>query len=589
MAPPKVRAHYDQLQQVAARFSQNQQTLLRMLQVVKQNKNTLQGGDWVGQGATAFYKEMDDSVLPTLDRLVRALDSAASQTAQISKLMKDAEEQAAKVLKGSGGAGAPATGLAAAGPVGAIGGSAAGAAVGMKAADGMASANIAGAAMNAAPAGARSFVPGPSSAKSGSYIQGASASIPSSSSLPDGSAVTLYRGIPQDGGGYNMGAGASRAVSVWGDNFRQQVPNINDQRAKLDDSKAVLADTIAEEGAKVQAASKNMASGLRQLNKVTNGAAYALVKEYQDLGDMARLADMKASAAGKEADAALSKYAAAQSAVKIHEATVQQKSLEAERSEIRARIAERQEAIGTVIEIASAASGVKSAEGLADFGKDMAGKGLKAILGGMTDAEMHQLIAINSKIAALDDAIAKETDSQVRMQLQAAKSEMEGSFDKFVAAKAEARLFEKQQWGKLDQLAALETAHPSTGRVFRSLQNYDNQVRWVGDQLRDQTDGYLKTLNGHPIGDAGTLSQQVAYDIKQNSIYGPPDETWTGAAHSTEHYLDQVEAWRQGEIATSNQLRNELAQGREVDLVDNTMAAVDKALGGTATDEHLVR
>jgi len=129
MAPSTVRADYDQLQQVASGFSQTEQTLQQLLALLKQNKETLQGGDWVGQGATAFYKEMDDSVLPTMDRLVKAMDAASTQMAAISAIMKNAEDAAANVLKGAGGGGGPAGGgSSSTGGAGANGGSSGGSA-----------------------------------------------------------------------------------------------------------------------------------------------------------------------------------------------------------------------------------------------------------------------------------------------------------------------------------------------------------------------------------------------------------------------------------------------------------------------------
>lgn len=72
-------------------------------------------------------------------------------------------------------------------------------------------------------------------------------------------------------------------------------------------------------------------------------------------------------------------------------------------------------------------------------------------------------------------------------------------------------------------------------------------------------------------------------------IYGPRDETWLGAAKGSQQYLDQVEQWRQGEIATHVALRDRLAQGDHLRLVDETMGSLDKALGGTATSEQLNR
>lgn len=598
MSAPRIRADYDALQKTAAAFGQQAEAAARSLSQLKGQMQVLQGGDWVGKGATAFYAEMNDQVVPTLQRLVNALHSAATTTTQISQAMKSAEDEAARILHADrvgmavAGAAAAAGIAAAAGGLADGGGASAGGASGPGGAGSPASFAGAGGAGAAIPAGASAFGPtvAPPAGPGSAYIQGGAMKAPDTNGLPDASGVNVYRGLPQEGGGYNMGAGWSRAVGVWGDRFKQQLPAIDDQRTKLDDTKAVMAQTMQEEGADVRAASKNMAHGLKQLNKATDGTAYHLVKEYQWLGDMARLADRKAGVASKMADAALKKYEAAQEAVKIHEASVQKQSLADQRAEIEKRIAERTELINTVIDLASdAATAERSAAGLAEFGIKQGAGLLKKIVGGMTDAEQRELIAIDAKISALDDAIGKATDTQVRAQLQAAKSEMEGAFDQYVAAKVEARITEQAQWGKLDELAALEAAHPSTGKVFRELQDYNNQVRWVGDQLRDQTDGYLKTLNNSPFGDAADLSQRVGVDIKHNQVYGPPDEAWTGSARGTQRYLDQLARWQQGEVATHEKLRNELAQGRHLELVDSTMAAADKALGGTVTEEHTVR
>ena len=107
MAAATVRADYDQLKQAASTFGKNSDSCKQTLQSLKSNMDTLQGGDWIGQGANAFYKEMDDSVLPTFQRLINALNTAQNSLAQISSLMKDAEDQAANVLKGPGGSSSP--------------------------------------------------------------------------------------------------------------------------------------------------------------------------------------------------------------------------------------------------------------------------------------------------------------------------------------------------------------------------------------------------------------------------------------------------------------------------------------------------
>ena len=126
MPGPKVRADYDALKNVAQGFSQQAEATAQSLNFLKSQMNALQGGDWIGQGATAFYAEMNDQVLPTIRRLHSALQSSADITQKISQAMKTAEDEAAKVLRGDGAGGALGAGAAAgAAAGGAAGGGAA--------------------------------------------------------------------------------------------------------------------------------------------------------------------------------------------------------------------------------------------------------------------------------------------------------------------------------------------------------------------------------------------------------------------------------------------------------------------------------
>jgi hypothetical protein len=67
--------------------------------------DVLQGGDWEGKGAAAFYREMNAEVVPTLARLARALEASRQVVVQINQIMKAAEDEAARYLRGEGGPG----------------------------------------------------------------------------------------------------------------------------------------------------------------------------------------------------------------------------------------------------------------------------------------------------------------------------------------------------------------------------------------------------------------------------------------------------------------------------------------------------
>jgi WXG100 family type VII secretion target len=98
MSAPTIRSDYDQLKSVAQTFSQQAETLNGMTNNVRSCMDTLQGGDWIGQGAQAFFKEMNDSILPTLKRLNNAMSESSRITGQISQIMKQAEDSASKVF-----------------------------------------------------------------------------------------------------------------------------------------------------------------------------------------------------------------------------------------------------------------------------------------------------------------------------------------------------------------------------------------------------------------------------------------------------------------------------------------------------------
>jgi WXG100 family type VII secretion target len=131
MTANKVRADYDSLKQIAQVFSQQAQATQQTLQQMKQDLDLLQQGDWVGKSADKLYAEMTSAVVPAVTRLQQALESASRITTQISGVMKQAEDDSARVLRGDdGGAGAPAGagapqpgGISTGQPVGPSGGS----------------------------------------------------------------------------------------------------------------------------------------------------------------------------------------------------------------------------------------------------------------------------------------------------------------------------------------------------------------------------------------------------------------------------------------------------------------------------------
>lgn len=98
MPGQRIRWDYDQLIQIAKQFSHEADATRQTITALKRQMEVLEGGDWIGTGARAFYAEMNSAVLPAFERLARAMDEAARTTLAISEIGKGTEEATARIL-----------------------------------------------------------------------------------------------------------------------------------------------------------------------------------------------------------------------------------------------------------------------------------------------------------------------------------------------------------------------------------------------------------------------------------------------------------------------------------------------------------
>jgi len=99
MSAPQIRADHDSLAKISQIFARHGASSQQLHQRIQRQVNTLQGGDWIGKGAKAFYREMDAEVLPSLKQLSAALQAADRVTRKISQIMQDAGEEAAALFR----------------------------------------------------------------------------------------------------------------------------------------------------------------------------------------------------------------------------------------------------------------------------------------------------------------------------------------------------------------------------------------------------------------------------------------------------------------------------------------------------------
>jgi len=95
----EIRADYDQLEQVAARFANESQAIQQMLQNVRSSMDPLESGGWIGLGSDAFFAEMQSDIIPANERLQQALDEANRVTKQIVQVVKQAEDDASSPFR----------------------------------------------------------------------------------------------------------------------------------------------------------------------------------------------------------------------------------------------------------------------------------------------------------------------------------------------------------------------------------------------------------------------------------------------------------------------------------------------------------
>ncbi len=100
MSPNVVRAEYAVLEETARRFVAQADSVNTLLRQLLAQVDELRAGGWIGSGANTFYDEMDGLVLPAVSRLYEALEGSAEGVQQVAQILRDAEDDAARLFAG---------------------------------------------------------------------------------------------------------------------------------------------------------------------------------------------------------------------------------------------------------------------------------------------------------------------------------------------------------------------------------------------------------------------------------------------------------------------------------------------------------
>src|SRR5437773_11194447 len=96
---PRIRAHYHDLVQVQKAMADEADAVLQITNHLKTHINSLHGKSWAGRGSDAFFRDMEEIVLPGLTRLNTALTRCSEVIGETSHIFPQADQILAALAK----------------------------------------------------------------------------------------------------------------------------------------------------------------------------------------------------------------------------------------------------------------------------------------------------------------------------------------------------------------------------------------------------------------------------------------------------------------------------------------------------------
>ncbi len=87
------QVNYDDMNGIIKSMKNEEEQIMNLLKTTKSKVESLHNNQWVGQAADNFFNEMEQTVLPALSRLARALGVGADVAQQIINIIRQADEE----------------------------------------------------------------------------------------------------------------------------------------------------------------------------------------------------------------------------------------------------------------------------------------------------------------------------------------------------------------------------------------------------------------------------------------------------------------------------------------------------------------
>jgi WXG100 family type VII secretion target len=87
------QVNYDEMQTIIKSLQSEEEEIMQLMKQTQGKVESLHNNQWIGQGADKFFDEMEQTVLPAMNRLGHALGVGARVAQQILNTIHHADEE----------------------------------------------------------------------------------------------------------------------------------------------------------------------------------------------------------------------------------------------------------------------------------------------------------------------------------------------------------------------------------------------------------------------------------------------------------------------------------------------------------------
>lgn len=94
----KVVVNFETLNTISSNMQQQADQVQQLINTLTPKIEDLRAGGWIGNGANAFYQEMDNAVTPTLEALKKALEETQDAFTQMATDFNNADDEICQIM-----------------------------------------------------------------------------------------------------------------------------------------------------------------------------------------------------------------------------------------------------------------------------------------------------------------------------------------------------------------------------------------------------------------------------------------------------------------------------------------------------------